>query len=233
VAVLLHQPVPRTRVRLGRPLGRRSGWRATARGFVCYRARDAATGRFSTWEEWHLRDDGGADHRLAYTYGSRTRTVTLSYPVDLPERLDPATLRAGEEVLVTLDGRPRRLQVARADVAEVLHVLGSPRHPLAVGDRVAHAELRAPDVVLTVQDAGGGVVDVHRGAVLDPHAQRQVLGRDVRPRTNRFLAAGAAFAGFVLLYNALQACLPQDGTGDAAGAATAVVAPLGAAHATP
>ncbi|MBO0901528.1 hypothetical protein J1G44_16340 [Cellulomonas sp. zg-ZUI199] len=231
--MLVHQPVPRTRVRLGRTLGRRTGWQATARGFVCYRARDAATGRFSLWEEWHLRDGDDADHRLAYTYGYRRRTVTLSYPVDLPERLDPATLRAGEDVTVTLDGRRRRLQVARADVAEVLHVLGAPRHPLTVGDRVAHAELRAPDVVLTVQDAGDGVVDVHRGAVLEPHAQRQVLGRDVRPRMNRFLVAGGAFAGFVLLYNALHACLPDAGTAGAAGAASAVVAPVGPAGATP
>ena len=231
--MLLHRPVPRTRVRLGRTLGRRAAWQATTHGFVCFRSRDTATGRFRVWEQWHLRDADDVDHRLTYVHDDPTRTVTLSSPVDVPERLDPAALRVGEELTVTLDGRPHRLQVVRADAAEVLHVLGDPHRDVTVGDRVAHAELRAPGLVVTVQDAGGGVLDVHRGTVLDPHAQRRVLGRDVRPRTNRFLVACAAFAGVVLLYNVLQACLPDSGTTDVTGAVGAVVAPVGPAVVTP
>jgi len=216
------QPIPRTRVRVGRTLGRRSGWQAVARGFVSLREGDAATPVRNAWEEWHLRDAQDVDHRLAYHYG--TGAVMLSRPEQVPEPLDPRTLRAGEEVVVTLDGRARPLRVDRAAAAEVFHVVGAPTTPLRVGDAVAHAELHGPDVVLTVQDAGRGV-EVHRGTVLDRRAQKAVLGRDVGPRMNRFLVVGGWAAVLVLLFNLLNACMPDDLRVGAAGGVPTVVSP--------
>ncbi|MCM0640134.1 DUF4178 domain-containing protein [Cellulomonas wangsupingiae] len=225
VMVPAGQPIPRTRVRVGRTLGRRDGWQAVARGCVTLQEGDAATPVRNAWEEWHLRDAQDVDHRLAYHYG--TGAVMLSRPEQVPETLDPRTLREGEEVVVTLDGRPQRLRVDRAAVAEVFHVVGEPTPPLRVGDPVAHAELHGPDVVLTVQDAGRGV-EVHRGTVLDKWAQKAVLGRDVGPRMNRFLVAAGWAAVFVLLFNLLNACMPDDLRVGAAGAVRAVVVPAAA-----
>ncbi|MBO3096624.1 hypothetical protein [Cellulomonas dongxiuzhuiae] len=64
------------------------------------------------------------DYDYDHDHDHRTGTVTLSSPVDLSERLDPATLHVGEEITVT----PARVATSAVPGVPVVDVVqGSTR----------------------------------------------------------------------------------------------------------
>lgn len=173
-------PRPKARMTLGKHLIGSPPWRSLPQGVVVYGEKDPADGVTYHWEEWEVLGYENLD--LWVEYDHHTRDVTLYRPVESEEALDPTRMRAGQIVTVTVAGKKHRTKVSEVGVGTIASLDGSFTYDLTVGQRVAYAELRTQDTVLSLEKFDDRVIDLYQGTVLDVAGQKAHFGRRIAPR---------------------------------------------------
>lgn len=163
----------------------------------------------SSWEKWELRGRDDQEHWIEYDH--EKRSVILFREVEAEERLDPTSMRRGQVVPVTIGGARYQAVVQEVGIGSVRSLDGVNPRDLVVGHRIAYAELRARDTVISVEKLDHDLIEIRLGTLLDAATQRTVLGRQVAQRQApppRVLVGGA----LVLALGAglFAACAPRD-----------------------
>lgn len=197
------------RMKLGHALVGSPPWRSMPHGVVVYAEKDREDGRWYHWEEWELLGYQNLDYWVEYDHD--TRKVTLYWPEDVPERLDPEQLRTGQQVTATVDGRAQQLRVGEVGAGTIRDLEGSFTYDLQKGQKVAYAELHGDGFVLSVEKFDERVLDVYRGRELDAKAQKDHFGKVVAPRRRASWIVGG-FVAVLLLTNLAGACSPDTRT---------------------
>lgn len=201
---------PRARMRLGeRLVGTSTQW-MTPVGVAVYSERPLYEEVTSYWEKWELR--GGHDDQEHWIeYDHENRSVILFREAEAEEHLDPTSMRRGQAVQATIGGVRHYAMVQEVGVGSVRSLDGVNPRDLVVGYRVAYAELRARDTVISVEKLGDHIVEVRIGRVLDATAQKTLLGRVVAhraaPPARPIIGGVLALALGVGLF---AACTPRD-----------------------
>ncbi|MHA7135067.1 hypothetical protein [Oerskovia turbata] len=202
----------KARMRLGKHLIGEPPWRSLPQGVVVYSEKDPSDGATHYWEEWEVLGYENLDFWVEYDHHSRD--VTLYRPVESEEDLDPARMRKGQTVTVTIAGKRRRPVVTEVGVGTIASLDGAFTYDLTVGQRVAYAELRAKDMVLSLEKFDDRVIDLYEGTVLDVAGQKAHFGKRVAPRraaVNPLVAFGLVMVAGIGLF---AACDATDDTDD-------------------
>ena len=203
-------PRAKARMTLGKHLIGAPPWRSLPQGVVVYGEQDPSDGVTYYWEEWEVLGYENLDFWVEYDH--YTRAVTLYRPAESTERLDPARMRKGQVVNVTLSGRTYRTTVTEAGVGTIRSLDGSFTYDLTVGQPVAYAELRTNDMVLSLEKFDDRVIDLYHGTVLDVAGQKAHFGKRIAPRNVSVKAVGAFLAIGVLATMLFSSCGPRDDT---------------------
>jgi hypothetical protein len=203
-------PWPKARMKIGKHLIGAPPWRSLPQGVVVYGEKDPSDGVTYHWEEWEVLGYENLDFWVEYDHD--TKAVTLYRPVESEESLDPARLRKGQTVTVTIAGKKHRTTVSDVGVGTIASLDGSFTYDLTVGQGVAYAELRAKDLVLSLEKFDDRVIDLYQGTVLDVAGQKAHFGRRVAPRkANPVVALVAVLLTGIGLF---AACDASDDTDD-------------------
>ncbi|MEV7963811.1 hypothetical protein [Oerskovia paurometabola] len=168
---------------LGKHLIGAPPWRSLPQGVVVYGEQDPSDGVTYYWEEWEVLGYENLDFWVEYDHD--TKAVTLYRPAESEEALDPTRMRTGQVVTVTLSGKKYRTKVTEVGVGTIASLDGSFTYDLTVGQRVAYAELRTQDMVLSLEKFDDRVIDLYHGTVLDAAGQKAHFGRRVAPRDTK------------------------------------------------
>lgn len=191
-----------------RLVGASTQW-MTPVGVTVYSERPLYEEATSSWEKWELRGHDDQEHWIEYDH--EKRSVIHFREVEAEEHLDPTSMRRGQVVQATIGGAKYQAVVQEVGIGSVRSLDGVSPRGLVVGHRVAYAELRTQDTVISVEKLDRHLVEVRIGTVLDAATQRTVLGRQVAQRQAppaRVLVGGA----LVLALGAglFAACAPRD-----------------------
>ena len=188
---------------LGKHLIGAPPWRSLPQGVVVYGEKDPSDGVTYYWEEWEVLGYENLDFWVEYDHD--TKAVTLYRPAESEETLDPTRMRKGQVVTVTLSGKKYRTTVAEVGVGTIASLDGSFTYDLSIGQRVAYAELRTKDMVLSLEKFDDRIIDLYHGTVLDTAGQKAHFGKRVAPlqtRVNPLVAVVVLVAMGIGLFSA-------------------------------
>lgn len=204
---------PKARMKLGTHLIGAPPWRSLPHGVVVYGEWDPEDRTTYYWEEWELLGYENTDFWVEYDH--YTRKVTLYRPVEVHERLDPAQLREGQQLVVTIAGQQHRMTVGEVGVGTIKHLDGAFTYDLQMGQEVAYAEVHGQGFTLSVEKFDERVLDVYQGTVLDTAGQKTHFGKKVAPSNVRpatvLVVIGVLAAGLINVVDAVgsEECTPR------------------------